>query len=242
MRIYLNCLEAITDIGRELKKCATHVHTQTMQNKQISDDPAYITKEIQAFEFCIIDTSDKDKMPNTTHEWLNAEFGERVSPTFKNPGEAYKLRPEVWEQFLVHRTGIYPSVNPQGDERDEFEYTYNERIQWQLEAVIAELREHPDTRQAIIEVHDRAIDQERMGKMRVPCSMFYQFMLRDGKLDVIYVMRSTDFATHFQNDIWLADELRRFIALNLNLPIGKFIMFASSLHIYKKDWDLLSNY
>lgn len=72
--------------------------------------------------------------------------------------------------------------------------------------------------------------------------MFYQFMVRDGKLDVIYVMRSSDFATHFQNDIWLADELRRYIASQLNLPIGKFIMFVSSLHIYKKDWDELKRY
>lgn len=227
MRIYLNCNEAITDIGRELKKCATTVHTQTMQNKQISNDPAYETKEIQAFEFCIINTDDKDKMPQATLEWLNAEFKERVSPSFTNPGEAYKLRHEVWDEFLVE---------------GKFEYTYNERIQWQIAPVLNELRLHPETRQAIIEVHDRGVDTERMGKMRVPCSIFYQFMIRDGKLDVIYVMRSSDFATHFQNDIWLADELRRYLAYALNLPIGKFIMFVSSLHVYRKDWEVLLNY
>lgn len=227
MRIYLNCQEAITDIGRELKKCATTVHTQTMQNKNIADDPDYNTKEIQAFEFCIIETTDKDSMPNVTLEWAKQEFAERISPDYVNPGEAWKLRPDVWPEFMVD---------------GKFEYTYNERIQWQLEPIIAELKKHPDTRQAIIEVHDRAVDTERMGKIRVPCSMFYHLMIRNGKLDVIYVMRSTDFATHFQNDIWLADELRKHIAEQINVPVGKFFMFASSLHIYKKDWDKLSNY
>ena len=227
MRIYLNCNEAITDIGRELKKCATAVHTQTMQNLQIADNPDYETKEIQAFEFCIINTDDKDTMPQATLDWLRAEFIERVSPSFTNPGDAYRLRPEVWEQFLVE---------------GKFEYTYNARIQWQIAPVLNELQLHPESRQAIIEVHNRRIDTEKMGKERIPCSMFYQFMVRDGKLDVIYVMRSSDFATHFQNDIWLADELRRYLAKALNLPIGKFIMFVSSLHVYRKDWELLSNY
>lgn len=228
MRIYLNCLEAITDIGRELKKCASTVHTQTMQNKDIADNPDYDTKEIQAFEFSIINTDDKDSMPNVTNEWVRAEFKERVTDDHVNPGDAYKIRREVWEQFLVD---------------GYFDYTYNERISWQVPHIILELIKHPETRQAIIEVHNNNVDVKSLGGYkRIPCSMFYQFMIRDGKLDVIYVMRSTDFATHFQNDIWLADELRRYIAERVGVPVGKFIMFASSLHIYKKDWELLSNY
>lgn len=228
MRIYRNAVEAITDIGRELKKCATVVHTQTMQNKVVGNLPEFATKEIQAFDFTILDTSDKDQMPNVTLEWLKAEFKERVSPTQVNPGEAFLLRPEVWNEFL--------------NDDIQFDYTYSERMHWQLDAVVNELALHPETRQAIIQIHDRNIDQERMGLKRIPCSMYYQFMLRDGKLDVIYNMRSTDFATHFQNDIWLAAELRNWIAEKIGVQPGKFIMFASSLHIYKKDWDLLKNY
>lgn len=241
MRIYLNCQEAITDIGRELKKCASTVHTQTMQNKVVAQDDQYATKELQAFEFSIINTEDKDSMPNATLEWLRAEFGERISSNFSNPGEAWKIRENVWREFLVKENFV---SDEDGEEhsKDVFEYTYNERIQWQIQPVINELRLHPETRQAIIEVHNRLIDTKNMGIKRVPCSMFYQFMKRDGKLDVIYVMRSSDFSTHFQNDIWLADELRRHIAKQVGLPVGKFIMFVSSLHIYKKDWELLSNY
>lgn len=244
MRIYLNCKEAITDIGRELKKCATTVHTQTMQNKLVATDSDYSTKEIEAFSFAILNREDKDDMPGVTLDWLKEEFAERISPNFTNPGEAWKLREEVWKEFLVDTVveGFDEKGEYAAETSERFEYTYNERMQWQLKPVIDELRKNPETRQAIIEVHDRAIDTERMGKKRVPCSMFYQFMKRDGALDVIYVMRSTDFAEHFQNDIWLADELGRYIARQLGIPTGKFVMFASSLHIYKKDWKLLSNY
>ena len=228
MRIYANCVEAITDIGRELKKCGTVVHTQTYQNKDISQDSNFETKELEAFQFCIINTDDKDEMPNIHLPWLKDEFYERVYNGPINPGKAYLHRPEVWEQFLVGR---------------HFDYTYSERLWWQLDAVRDELIKHPETRQAIVEIHNNHEDLYSLGgKKRIPCSMFYQFLKRDGKLDIIYVMRSSDFSTHFQNDIWLADELRRMFAESLEIPIGKFIMVVSSLHIYRKDWGLLSNY
>lgn len=228
MRIYKNCNEAIVDIGRELKKNANSVHTQTYQNKVIADNPDFETKEIEAFEFAIVNTDDMDTMPNVTPEWCREELKERVGDVPLNPGFSYKLRPEVWNEFL--------------NEHNQFDYTYSERMYWQIKPTIEELVKNPETRQAIIQMHDRNIDQDNMANRRVPCSMFYHFMKRDGKLDVIYVMRSTDFVTHFQNDIWLAIALRDHIAKKAGIEPGKFIMFASSLHIYKKDWDELKNY
>jgi thymidylate synthase len=241
MRVYLTCEEAITDIGRELKKCATNVHTATYQNKVISDKPEFETKEIQAFQFAILDTSDKDQMPNVTLEWCKAEHKERVALSRINPGEAYKIREQVWDEFLVERMDYDTDEDPIA--KREFDYTYNERISYQLGSICSELRVRPDTRQAIVNVHNNMLDLESLGgRKRIPCSVFYQFMIRDGKLDVIYIMRSSDFATHFQNDIWQADELRRFVARQVGVPIGTFIMMISSLHIFKKGWDLLKNY
>lgn len=228
MRIYQNCKEAVKDIGRELKKCSTEVSLDTYQDKDIKDDPNFVTRELEAFQFAIINTSDKDDMPNITPEWLKAEFKERISGIPENPGYAYKLRPEIWEQFL--------------ENGNMFSYTYAERMWWQINRNLEELRHHPTTRQAIIEIHDRNIDQENLSGRRIPCSMFYQFLIRDGKLDIIYVMRSSDFATHFQNDIHLAMDLQAWFSERLQIPVGKYIMFVSSLHIYNKDYQLLQNY
>jgi len=230
MRIYANCKQAISEIQRDLFEMGTKVHPQSMQNKIVKDDDNYQTKELQGYSFMILNGTDKDEITSTL-EWCKAEHLERISGwnnickhESKNPGEAYKLRENVWNEFLVD---------------GRFEYTYNERMFWQIKAVLEELKKHPDTRQAIIEVHDRTTDQFRMGGVaRIPCSMYYQLMIRDGKLDIIYTMRSTDFYTHFKNDIWQAIKLREFFAEQLGIENGKFIMFAGSLHAYKKDFPI----
>ena len=228
MRIYANCKEAITDIARELKKCSTLVQTQTMQNKDIHDDPDFETREIEFFDFCIINTDDKDEMPGVTLEWARAEFQERISKFPVNPGKAYLLREEVWDEFL--------------NENMKFDYNYNERISWQIPKVVSELSLHPETRQAVINIFQSSIDIHLLGKERVPCSLSYQFLKRNGALDIIYMMRSSDFSTHFQNDIWLATELRNYIAEMLKIPRGKFFMLVNSLHIYRRDWNQLTRY
>jgi len=216
-RIYANCGEAINEIERDIHEMGITVHPHSMQNKIVKDDKNFSTKEVQNYTFTILTMKDKDSIINN-RAWCKAEFLERVAPGFKNPGTAWKLRQEVWEEFLVD---------------GKFEYTYNERLQWQIEGIITELKENPDTRQAIIQIHDRNIDASRMRTLRIPCSMYYQFMIRGGKLDIIYNMRSSDFDTHFTNDIWLADELRNYIAQAVGIPPGIFHMNIGSLHRYK---------
>ena len=228
-RIYANSKEAISEIQRDLYEMGTVVQSLTMQDKDVRNDEGFKTKELQNYSFTILDDSDKDEIV-TELDWCNAEFAERVSGwkniedyTPINPGEAHKLR-DVWKEFIHN---------------GKFAYSYNERMYWQLNKVMEELKKNPNTRQAIIEVHNRKIDQDKMGgKARIPCSMFYQFMIRNGKLEITYVMRSTDFFTHFKNDIWLACELKNWMAEQLEISPGKFTMFATSLHAYKKDFPV----
>ena len=232
MRIFANCQEAISEIQRDLYEMGVEVTSNSMQNKVVKGDDGFTTKELQGYSFTILDSGDKDSIANNL-EWCEAEFKERINGWYAvddfrqpytplNPGNAYKIRSEIWNQFLVD---------------GKFCYTYNERMHWQIKAVIEELKRNPNSRQAIIEVHSRKTDQDRMGgKSRIPCSMYYQFMIRNGKLDVIYNMRSTDFLTHFKHDIWLACKLRDFMAEKVGIESGKYIMFASSLHAYKKDF------
>lgn len=223
MRIFKNCVEAINEIKRDLFEMGTKIKVSSMQDKDVSSDDNYLTKEIQGYDFIILNTSDKNFIVhNDSLEWNTVEFSERISSEYINPGAAYLERINVWEEFLHN---------------GKFAYTYNERIRTQLPIIIEELQKNPTTRQAIIEIHNNLLDIKSLGgKSRVPCSMFYQFMIRDDKLDVIYIMRSSDYFTHFRNDIWQAITLRDYIAETINIPQGKFIMFISSLHGYKKDF------
>lgn len=219
MRIFATCKEAIGEIERDIHEMGIIVHPHTMQNKEVKDNPDYDTKEVQAYSFAILNTSDKDDIVGDDLEWCHAEFGERWARIAQNPGDAWKLRKDVWEEFL----------NSEG----KFDYTYSGRMHWQFFDNIKELKENPDSRQVIIQIHDRTQDMSRMRKKRIPCSMYYQFLIREGKLDIIYNMRSCDFYTHFKNDIWLAAELRNKVAKQVGVTPGKFYMFIGSLHMYR---------
>jgi thymidylate synthase len=223
-RIYMDCNEAINEIERDIAEMGIIVHPHSMQNKIVKDDDNFSTLEVQNYSFTILNTNDKDTIvPNLA--WCKAEFLERIHDYHGiesqriNPGKAWELRKEIWEEFLVD---------------GKFEYTYNELITefHQLKLIIDELKENPDTRQAILILHGR--DQKyNMRKKRIPCSIFYHFMIREGGLDIIYSMRSCDFDTHFPNDIWQACELRDFIAKEIGIKPRLFHMNISSLHRYK---------
>jgi len=78
------------------------------------------------------------------------------------------------------------------------------------------------------------------GKRRIPCSMFYQLLIREGKLDIYYIQRSCDFMTHWANDVWQAVWLMKHICGHLDgIEEGKFFHFITSLHAFRKDTGII---
>lgn len=223
-RIYKDCIEAINEIERDIAEMGINVSSHSMQNKDVKDNEDYATLEVQNYSFTIMDTRDKNKIVGEDLRWCHAEFTERISGLLLNPGEAWKLREDIWNEFL------------NGDNKMDYTYPIRLARHEQIKNVIDELRINPHSRQCIIHVHfpeDSANMRERDPLVRVPCSMYYQYMIRRGKLDVIYNMRSSDFDTHFKNDIWLADALRNYICEKINCLPGLFSMNIGSLHRYK---------
>ena len=216
-RIYENIGEALNEIERDIMEMGILVHPYSMQNKIVKDDDNYKTLELQNYSFSILDLSHK---PIPQLEWCKAEFDERINKTSTFVGEAWKLRPDIWKEFI--------------NDDNTFDYTYGERINCydQLNKVIEELKINPDSRQCLIQIHQPK-DVDSFRKKRIPCSLSYQFLIRRNQLDIIYNMRSSDFDTHFSNDIWLADELRNYIANKINIRAGMLHMNIGSLHRYK---------
>jgi len=229
MRFFKDCFEMVREVERDLWEMGIEVHPQSMQDKRVGHDEGYKTKEVRAYGFSILPPQPaKDRMveylwpKSTVLEYCQLEHKDRISRLQLNPGNSYKVRDQIWSEFLHHGT---------------FAYTYSERISPQLDRIIEELKKNPDTRQAIIEIHNNLqYDLDSLGGVaRVPCSMHYQLMVREGALDLIYIMRSCDFLTHFPVDIWLAIELQHYIAQELSLKPGIFSYFTGSLHAYHKD-------
>lgn len=228
MRIYKNAYELISEIYRDVWEMGVEIQTDTMQNLDIRGNPDYLTKEILNYSYCLRSIEKAEYLflvDNRMLAYAKQELRDRLHALWENPGHSYKIRKDVWEPFL----------NKYG----RFDYTYNERIRKQLEIVIEELMMRPNTRQAIISIWDPTIDVHNLGGLkRVPCSMYYQFIIRDGKLDVIYNMRSCDVMTHFGVDVWLAYMLMVEISTYLPPTISPGVLYhnIASLHCYQKDW------
>lgn len=244
MRIYQNPFEAMRETERELFEMGIEVHPETMQDKVVKDDPDYNTLEIRGYAFKVIDWALEMELftrildyfyRDKVHDimaYILTEFRERTSGQSSNPGRSYLSRKDVWDEFLHD---------------GKFAYTYSERIAPQLMAVLEELKKNPETRQGIINLHsnicptqaelvDPSYDLRNIGGAgRIPCSLYYQLMIREGKLDLIYGMRSCDFLVHFPVDICLALLTQDWFADKLNLKTGAFTWFCGSLHAYHKD-------
>lgn len=220
MRIYSNFKEALNEIRRDLAEMGIEVHPKTMQDKYVADNPEFGTKELQNYVYTVKDAVSSLDELSPTQPWANAEFAERIASEPVNPGEAYKLRADVWNEFLHD---------------GRFAYTYSERMAGKLSKIISEIQENPESRQLYLSIWDRSDIFNLGGVSRVPCSLGYLFQVRNGQLNVTYTMRSCDFATHFHNDIYLAVMLMHIIALITGYKPGNFTHFIGSLHVYNKD-------
>ena len=237
MRIYSNSFELMSEMGRELNSYGQTVKPKTYQNKVIEGKEEFETKELICQQYCLTSLGDSVWLFVFSHsrEWADAEFQERISPNDINPGEAWELRKDLWEQFLVN---------------GKFDYTYNERIIHVIKPLIRLLKDDNDTRKAVLPIFNGDMDGLDIdgydGSRRIPCSMYYDFLIRqNGKgekvLHICYHQRSSDFAQHFGNDIYLAWRLMEYVAKEVGVKPGYLYHTIDSLHIYKKDWHFLSS-
>jgi len=229
LRIYVDALEMIKEVERDLFEMGTRVQSHTVQDRDVHDDKAFETLELFGYSYTLqnLDEGNLQRMlrhTNTNYAWAIAESTDRIQPRLINPGDAYLKDVVLWGQY-IRKDG-------------RFAYTYNERIREQLERLIEELKAKPRTRQAVITMYDRHQDMNNWGGVdRVPCTMYYQFAERGGKLNIIYAMRSCDFLKHFASDVYFASSLLRHVARETGMQMGSFTHFLGSLHAFKGDLD-----
>lgn len=267
MRIYSNSFELMSELGRELNSYGQTVKPKTYQNKVIEGKEDFITKELICQQYCLTSLGDPVWLFIFSHskEWADAEFQERI--TFEpngepwNPGEAWKLRRDLWEQFLVKEEISFVGNETHKEYHEIFEYTYSERIMKpvyfngtvmpKIRAIIRLLKSDQDTRKAVLNIYgtDNYNEDEDSdhydGSRRIPCSMYYDFLIRqNGKgekvLHIGYHQRSSDFVTHFGNDVYLAWRLMEYVAKEVGVKPGYLYHTIDSLHSYKKDWKYLN--
>lgn len=116
-----------------------------------------------------------------------------------------------------------------------------------LDDVVMRLIKSPMTRQAYLPIwfpeDTGAPDGER-----VPCSLGYHFMIREGRLHVSYTIRACDFLRHFKDDVYMAIRLGQWVrdqvedALDRGeMKMGDLTMHIGSFHIFNGDRPMVKH-
>lgn len=221
MRIYTNFKESMGEIKRDLAEMGIRVHPKTYQDKLVEGNPDFETMELQNYIYTVTGPKTQDLSPS--QPWSDSEFFERISPCPANPGQAWILRKEVWKHFLTSE--------------GKFAYTYQERLHYndQINKLVKAFEYDNHSRQLFLSIWSPDDTSKLGGVSRVPCSLGYHFQYRDGVLNMTYLQRSADFATHFMNDVYLAAMFQQYMASKISKPVGMFTHWIASLHVFQKD-------
>jgi thymidylate synthase len=112
---------------------------------------------------------------------------------------------------------------------------YGQRTQGQFTRAIERLKKDPDTRQAIVTIWRAHDDLFFEGKHDYPCTLSLSFRIRDGKLTMKTHMRSNDVWWGWTYDLVQFTQLLNSVANSLNVPVGKYIHYVDSFHLYERD-------
>ena len=186
--------------------------------------------------------------------FLSAPPARKINPCFGVAETLWFLRGSDDLEEIAHYNSVWRYFED-CDAKGKLNGAYGKRLRdWngidQLTEIYEKLKKDPDTRQAIAII----FDPERDNKIRchggyskdIPCTSYFNFQIRDGKLNMHVVMRSNDLHKGFIYDAHNFMLIQNIIAGWLNIEVGKYTHTASSLHIYENDyanmWDILDEY
>ena len=105
----------------------------------------------------------------------------------------------------------------------------------QIEQIIDLLKKDPNSRRAVLNISDPAIDRIKTHDMQ--CTIALQFVIRDGALEETVYMRSNDVYFGFPYDYIFFISIGEYIAKSLGITLAKYTHTATSMHMYLRDVD-----
>lgn len=228
------------------------------QSQDVRNRPEMISKELRHVTFRTpipnsVEMLQDEVKPNLP--WAEDHFLERVSGEPLNPPPS-----EAWWPYRV-------KGNEAHKEGEIFSHTYPERF-WPRMASVGETRpngrqvfvphngiryeygdlwdvvklltKNPLTRQAFLPVWFPE-DTGAVSGQRVPCTLGYHFLIRNGKAEIVYYIRSCDMLRHFTDDVYMAARLLQWVVgklrdYEIKVNASSLIMHISSLHIFRGDY------
>lgn len=148
-------------------------------------------------------------------EWLKRYLPR--APEFSDNGV-------VWRGAYGPRIRNWPSLNGPID---------------QLAHVVRLLKEDPNTRRAVIQIYDPAVDTFP-GK-DIPCNDLLIFSLRKGRLDLYVTVRSNDVMWGWSGiNAFEWSSLQEVVARLVGVSVGFLHFSIVNLHLYERHWEKAS--
>lgn len=108
----------------------------------------------------------------------------------------------------------------------------------QLEKVYETLKNHPESRQAVIIIWDPKIDlpycDGSPNNKDIPCNICSLIKVRNGKLEWTQIMRSNDLMLGLPYNIVQFTSIQEILASWLDVEVGTYNHISDSLHIYEE--------
>ena len=148
-------------------------------------------------------------------EWQWYLSGDRSTAKL---GDIYGKIPKIWQDMS------------DGNGNVNSNYGYQWERGWQLDKVIAMLKDNPKTRQACVSIYDgKEISRY---KYDTPCTYAIQFTVLNNKLNMCVTMRSNDLWFGFCIDQYCFSKLQELVSKRTGYAIGTYYHFAHNLHLY----------
>lgn len=181
------------------------------------------TKAIYGASFSIVNPLDNIITSRKwSHEYAKLEWIWYLS---ENPSiEWIKEKAKLW-QIMADENGFVNS-----------NYGYQWARTRQLNRVLKQLYDRPNTRRASISIYDGK--ETHLYEKDTPCTYALGFNILHGKLLMYISMRSCDLVYGFCNDQYCFSMLHQLVANALGLKVGTATWSIQSLHIYERHWNL----
>lgn len=196
----------------------------------------------QAFEFLYSDIYfngeilDNTKYLQNVGFYLNSPMDNKIKTLWRNWKNSYAEL--EWEWYLSKNRDvseikkhakIWDKMH-NGDNIVNSNYGYQWSRSEQLDFVINELTENPNSRRAVLTIYDGK--EHSIHSFDTPCTLSIVFNITNNRLNMSVLMRSNDLWYGFCNDQYCFSKLQEMVANRLGLHVGWYYHFANNLHLY----------
>lgn len=134
-----------------------------------------------------------------------------------------------------HLMGVVAPATKRFMTGGHFHGAYGPRIAPQMPKILERLKKDPDTRQGVVNIWDPAQDLFLDGSPDYPCTVGFNFAIRNNRLLMSTHMRSNDLWWGWTYDVVQFTQLQWTVANILGMDPGPYTHYVDSFHMYEKD-------